>query len=655
MTSRELDRSAGSQPADFAPQPFGKYFLVDKIATGGMAEIFKAKTYSHGGFENLLVIKRILPHIGENQDFVGMFVDEAKISVALQHPNIVRVFDFGKILENYFIAMECVDGKDLRNLLRKLSRRKQWIPEKYAAFLIHEVCKGLAYAHTKADIRGNPFGIVHRDISPSNVLVSYEGEVKVADFGIAKAERNAYQTRDGMLKGKFEYMSPEQAGGKEIDSRSDLFSVGIILYEMLVQKRLFKSDSEIATLKRIREEDIVPPRSLKPSLSPALEAICLRALSREADERYQTAQEMADELREFLYPDTADTLRHEFAAFLQGLFTEEMADERNRLESNNAIALQIKERQPAVDWDASASELTMTQVTQTAVRFVVPWIAAIGLGMLLMFGVALVGVLYVAANNTELFGITSPAPEVPAPTVVDGPTGLDVFVSPPARILIDGAPKGEGASLKIEDLTPGTYLVRFEADGYVPVEEAITVEAGKLVKLAKKLDRIGAAPAAGKVKAAPPAPPTASGPPRVDFRSVPPGATVSVDGKEVGVAPVSWGDGQVGANYVVEMRLAGYETRSGTLTDVKKGAQKFQLTLSAVSAPATLSVVLVGGGWANVYVDGEKVPKTAPLKEFAVSPGRHEVRVENAGLGVDVTETHTFTAGQPTTVRIKTQ
>ena len=213
---------------EFRPEPFGKYYLVDKIATGGMAEIFKAKTYSHGGFENLMVIKRILSHLGENEDFVEMFIDEAKVSVALQHANITRIYDFGKIVNNYFIAMECVDGKDVRNLLRKLARRREYLPIEFAAYIAHQACRGLAYAHAKRDVDGKPYGIVHRDMSPANILVSYEGDVKIADFGIAKAELNSGTTDAGTLKGKFEYMSPEQARGEDIDGRSDLFSLGIV-------------------------------------------------------------------------------------------------------------------------------------------------------------------------------------------------------------------------------------------------------------------------------------------------------------------------------------------------------------------------------------------------------------------------------------------
>lgn len=652
----------GTPPSQsFTPQTFGKYFLVDRIATGGMAEIFKAKTFSHGGFENLLVIKRILPHIGENQDFVGMFVDEARVSVALQHPNIVRVYDFGKILENYFIAMECVDGKDTRNLLRKLGRRKDGLaplPEKFAAFIAHEVCKGLHYAHTKADINGNPFGIVHRDISPSNVLVSYEGEVKVADFGIAKAAGNVYQTRDGILKGKFEYMSPEQAQGKEMDHRSDLFSLGIILHEMLTGRRLFRTDSEISTLKKIRDAEVELPSVQRPGLDPRIERICLKALAKNPAERYANAQLMGDELREFMFPETSDTLRREFRDYLQQLFAEDMAEERQRLESGNAMALQLRDRLSTMDWDNSPSQVTMTRVTQTAVRFVVPWIAAIGLGMLVVFAAALgLLFLFIANQNTPMFG--SLGAETPMDAPSGAVTGIDVAVIPSARILIDGELEGEGATLTVTGLSAGTHLLRLEADGHVPLEETLQVEEGKLVRVVKMLEPVAGvtpapAPAPAPTAAPVPAKPAAvAGPPKVEFRSSPPGALVVVDGTEIGRTPFTWSDAGVGGTYAVEMRLEGHDTARGSLRDVKKGPQRYSLQLPAVSAPATLSVVLVDGGWANVYVDGKKLPKTAPIKDFQVSPGTHEVRIENPTIGLDLTETHAFVAGKPITVRAK--
>ena len=399
------------------------------------------------------------------------------------------------------------------------------------------MCKGLHYAHTKGDINGNPYGIVHRDISPSNVLVSYEGEVKVADFGIAKAAGNVYQTRDGILKGKFEYMSPEQARGKEMDHRSDLFSLGIILYEMLTGRRLFKTDSEITTLKKIRDAEVTLPSAHRPELTPKIEQICLRALAKDPAERYATAQEMGDELREFMFPETSDTLRREFRDYLQQLFADDILEERQRLESGNALALQLRDRLTTMDWESSASEVTMTRVTQTAVQFVVPWIAAIGLGMLVVFATALGLLLVFIANQTHPLLGTNEIPVVSA----TAPSGIDVMVVPDPRILVDGELKGQGSTLTLDTLPPGTYLLRLEADGHVPLEQTVSVEAGKLVRVVKQLEALPA----GAVTATDPnaaKPPPATGPPRVDFRSTPAGAMVLVDGAEIGRAPVTWQD-----------------------------------------------------------------------------------------------------------------
>lgn len=635
----------------FSPQSFGKYFLVDKIATGGMAEIFKAKTFSHGGFENLLVIKRILPHIGENQDFVSMFVDEAKVSVALQHPNIVRVYDFGKLLENYFIAMECVDGKDVRNVLRKVVRRKEQLSEVICAYLAHEVCKGLEYAHTKTDINGNPYGIVHRDISPANVLVSYEGEVKVADFGIAKAEGNAYQTRDGMLKGKFEYMSPEQAQGKEIDQRSDLFSVGIILYEVLTGRRLFRTDSEIATLTKIRDGEVPSPRGHRPDLSERLEQICMKALAKDPDQRYPSAQAMGEDLRDFMFPETADTLRPKFRAYLQGLFAEEMAEERARLESGSAAAAAMRDRLSTMDWEGGHSEVTMSQVTQTAVQAVVPWIAAIGLGILVVFAVALGLLLVVIASQTQVVGGTTDQA-----VIVAGPTGIDVVVFPEAHILLDGEEKALASTFTLEGVAPGDHVVRLDAEGFIAVDVDVVVEEGKLVKVARKLDPVPvvAAPTPPTPVPAVPDPspsPETTGPPRVSFRSNPSGATVLIDGDDVGRTPYLWYGAKLGSSYDVEMRLEGRTAARTKLSKAKAGLQTITLSLPQASEPGKLTVVLVGGGWANVYIDGVKAKKTAPFKDLTVEPGSHEIRVENPDLGLDVKETHVFGPSQPVTIR----
>ena len=606
-----------------------------------MAEIFKAKTYSHGGFENLIVIKRILPHIGENEDFIEMFIDEAKVSVALQHPNIVRIYDFGKILDNYFIAMECVDGKDTRNCLRKLARLKSHLPPKFAAFIAHETAKGLHYAHTKTDLQGNPYGIVHRDISPSNVIVSYEGEVKVADFGIAKAESNAYQTRDGVLKGKFEYMSPEQATGREIDSRSDIFSVGIILYEMLTGRRLFKTDSEIATLKKIRDCDFPKPSTLNPKIPAALEDICLKALARYPEDRYQSGAALTEDLRDFILPDTADTLRSELKDFMGGLFVAEIAAEVTRLEQGSQIALQLKGRGPPDSWDGH-TESTMSHVHTNATARVLPMLF-FALTMLFGFGIittVVVGGIVWTQMNAEV-----------------ATTGaVEILILPNANIIFDGELRGRGGSLNIDELEPGEHKVRVEEEGFESYESNVWIKAGEVGRFTWTMipTRTSApVPKPAERPAKPPdgdTRPPAEGDPIVTFNSNPQGATVRVNGESIGTTPLTWRDGTEGTSYTVTLSKSGYSNATGTLSSLDNGTTKFLRKLQQVNVPGKLTVLLSYGGWAHVYVNDKKLKKTAPIRDYALAPGVYKIRVENASLGIDHTETVTVSSGGSTKI-----
>ena len=245
--------------------PFGKYLLLDRISVGGMAEVFKAKSYGVEGFEKIIAIKRILPTMGEDRDFIKMFIDEAKIAGQLAHANICQIFELGRIDGSHFIAMEYIWGKDLLQIQNRLRKIKQQMP--VADGVLHRsrrCCEGLDYAHRKRDPLGRPLEIVHRDCSPQNVLVSYEGEVKVIDFGIAKATSRNSRTQAGVLKGKFGYMSPEQVRGLPLDRRSDIFALGTMLYECLTGERLFQGETDFSTLEKVRNVDMPPPRASQP-------------------------------------------------------------------------------------------------------------------------------------------------------------------------------------------------------------------------------------------------------------------------------------------------------------------------------------------------------------------------------------------------------
>lgn len=319
------------------PIPFGKYYLLDRINVGGMAEVFQAKAFGLEGFERIVAVKRILPNIAEDKEFISMFIDEAKIAVQLNHANICQVFDLGKVGEAYFIAMEYVSGRDLRTIFERCKQRMPdgvpTMPLAQSCFVVMKVCEGLDYAHNKKDALGHDLNLVHRDVSPQNILISYEGEVKLIDFGIAKAAGKGAQTQAGILKGKFGYMSPEQVRGQPLDRRSDIFSVGILLYELLTGERLFVGESDFSTLEKIRNVEVVPPTTYNRKIPEELERIVLRALARDPEDRYQHAIDLHDDLQAFMYTSGEFYSRKELASWMKRVFRAEMEEERATLEA----------------------------------------------------------------------------------------------------------------------------------------------------------------------------------------------------------------------------------------------------------------------------------------------------------------------------------
>ncbi len=312
-------------------QLYGKYALIDRIAVGGMAEIFLARQQGLEGFEKTIVIKRIRPHLGDKKSFVKMFLNEAKLAAQLTHPHIVQIFDLGKIGESFFIAMEYVFGRDMRRIVPKASTVHLEFPLVYALKVASSVCEGLSYAHTKTDNEGQPLGIVHRDITPENVMVSFDGAVKVLDFGIAKAAGQVEQTRAGDIKGKLAYMSPEQCTGRSLDHRSDLFSLGVVLYEWATGFKLFTGESDIAVLKAITEGKIYKPSYFRAEIPVQVEAILMRALERDPAARYQTAWEMQADIDRFLSANEFTPSNVHLANFVRQLFPDEMEEEKRRL------------------------------------------------------------------------------------------------------------------------------------------------------------------------------------------------------------------------------------------------------------------------------------------------------------------------------------
>jgi serine/threonine protein kinase/TolA-binding protein len=307
---------------EFQPLQFGKYLILDKIATGGMAELYLSKIMGDQGFAKLVAIKKILPHLVNEEDLVKSFIDEAKLAAYLQHENIIQVYDFGSMEGTYFIAMEYLFGKDLRSISNKAKTIELPLNIENALLIATKVCAGLDYSHKLKDFLGKPLNIIHRDISPPNIFITYDGQVKIIDFGIAKCASLNHTTQRGFLKGKLAYMSPEQAVGKPIDHRSDIFSVGILLYEMVTQHRMFEGET-MEVFARVRESDFEPPESIVKNLPGKLYEIIYRSLEKDPQYRYQTAGEMLADLEECIQTLPIPPSKQTLSDYMSKLFKEE--------------------------------------------------------------------------------------------------------------------------------------------------------------------------------------------------------------------------------------------------------------------------------------------------------------------------------------------
>lgn len=313
-------------------EQFGKYILLERLAAGGMAEVYLSKSTGAVGVNKFVAIKRILPQYSDHQEFIEMFKEEAKIAVNLNHGNVVSIYDFGVERNQFFLVMEYVEGRNLRQILNELKKSNTQFVIEQIVYMMKEVAAGLDHAHRCIDgTTGKPLNIVHRDMSPQNIMVSFEGEVKIIDFGIAKSETQLEATKAGTLKGKYGYMSPEQADGQAIDPRTDIFSLGIVLWELLANDRLFTSNSEAAILRKIRECQVPSIRKINPSVPPELERIVNKALAKDKSLRYQTAAALNRDLNRFLNTQYPEFSPHDFSVFMKNAFSAAFLEQRRKL------------------------------------------------------------------------------------------------------------------------------------------------------------------------------------------------------------------------------------------------------------------------------------------------------------------------------------
>ncbi|PIE71523.1 MAG: hypothetical protein CSA22_01470 [Deltaproteobacteria bacterium] len=309
---------------------FGKYLLLDRIGMGGMAELHRAKMLGEAGFEKLVAVKKLLPSSASESEVVEAFIHEAKLAALLHHQNIVQIYDFGHIGNAYFLSMEYLFGKDLQTLIKTARSQRITISKELALFIVARICEGLDYAHNMKAHDGTPLHIIHRDISPPNIFITYDGQVKIIDFGIAKAASKKVSTQDGLIKGKVHYMSPEQAQGLEMDHRSDIFSVGVVLYELITGARMFPGDT-LTALKKVQALDYEPPARRIEGITPELQQVFDTVFVMDPDKRYQSSGEMYTGIehcmQQFGYHPTARML----SGFMKALFNSQIASEKQTL------------------------------------------------------------------------------------------------------------------------------------------------------------------------------------------------------------------------------------------------------------------------------------------------------------------------------------
>ncbi len=607
------------------PRLFGKYYLLELINVGGMAEVFKAKMFGVEGFEKIVAIKRILPEVAEDGEFIKMFIDEAKIAVKLQHPNVVQIFELGKIDGSYFIAMELINGKDIKTIRKRLKRVDLLMPVEQSAYIISQVCEGLDYAHRKTDEKMNPLNIVHRDISPQNMIVSYEGTVKLIDFGIAKAKSKSTKTQVGMLKGKFSYMSPEQVSGQPIDRRSDIFSLGVVFFEMLTGKRLFLGKNDVETLEKIRKAEVLPPSVFNSAVPPELDRIVMKALAKDREERYQWASEFAEDLKKFSYSSGKIFTRQDMMNFMSEFFADELEEETAKLEEYQKIKkpaeMPLREAaQPVRTEDNSADdEKSVIHRGSSSKKLTIVFAA-----VLVLLGLAVALFVVMGGEKKDAASLIVDSNEKKTIVVVDENTMYQKRCETPC--VIDG-------------LLAGQHEISFSKNGFVDVKESIFLSKGEPLEKFVKMYRIGEQKT------------------MITVKSDPDGAVLYVNDKKVqAVTPTIVNDIPVGMDIVVRVEKHGYfpyeeyigkvpanmnKEVSIILKPMKNAPAQSKSKKQENSKPAAesgeLSYLTINSmPWANIYINGKLIGAT-PISKHELPYGNYKIQFKNPKAGIDKT------------------
>jgi serine/threonine-protein kinase len=620
----EFPESA-ARAGEALPRQFGKYTLLRRLASGGMAELFLALQRSVAGFEKLIVIKRILPSMNRNQAFIEMLLHEARIAATLSHPNVVQIFDVGQAEGTYFIAMEHIHGEDIQAIVKAMRKRGlAEFPIEHALAIALGTSAGLAYAHEKRDLDGRPLSIVHRDISPRNIVVSFTGDVKIVDFGIAKSGvEPGEETDPGHLKGKAPYMSPEQAGGQEIDWRSDVFAAGVVLFELTTGRRLFKGASEYETLKLIVDKEYPRPEDVKPGYPKELSRIVMKALAKDREARYQSARDMQADLEAFVRQERVPVSQVSLTSWMAWLFEDQLARQKEALSDVKQLADVIAAQHAPSLYDgvpgtgSAPTAAVLSTMPPPPKRSALPYLIA---GAAIALGAAGFAYLqrkgapermpeaHAATTTTGASATAEPPAKEPRGSLASG--SLAITSTPPgAGIWIDGDLRPETTPARLAKLPLGAPIkIKLTREGFEPYRAEITLTEAEPEK------QIAAALSSGSVTV---------------VLKVEPAPTVYLDGKPWKGDRFKLTDLSAGEEHTLVLSASGYLPRTIKLTAQPGETKTITETLAKAEghgdekpAPAGAPAkVRVGakGGFCNVTVNGTSYGPT-PV-EAQVSAG----------------------------------
>ena len=523
---------------------FGKYEVQHRLAIGGMGEVFYALQRGVAGFERPVILKSLLPELAHQEGFIDQFLDEARVAATLNHPNVVSIFEVGQWNGTYYLAMEYIRGRNLAQIIRKALEQQMHVPPLVAVRIVRDAALGLDHAHRAADGAGNPLNIVHRDISPQNIMVRDDGLTKVVDFGIARASNRATRTATGALKGKVAYMAPEQVLGGDVGAGADQFALGVVLWELLTHRRLFKAERDLDVVKKVLEEPIAPPSSVRP-LPPELDAVTMRMLNRDASQRFASCADAAKALDLIASRQVGGDLSP--ADFMRQLGTDDLVV-KTRSTPQSAGNFVISLKAPA----AGSSHVATAASPAASKRPRRPWVIGAGVvaALVIVGGLLLGG----RASTRELEALPPvvvtpleppppPPPVVTAPVVVPPPVVADpvpavatlsIETTPSkATLRVDGKPVG--TTPHELQLNAGPHYVLVEKAGYRRIEQEVTLEPGAPKSLVLKLEPVDAKrppPVQPVVVAAP------SAPGFLTVNTVP-WTKVAVDGEPIGSIPIA--------------------------------------------------------------------------------------------------------------------